>query len=219
MSALQDLLVYSLKGLSLYANEGRKTGVMDQEVNVFTSKGALLHAHERGLRSPTVRFLITRSVELREKLSAKIKPAAGKTSFSHESANFKPETTLDGLTKQGEAVMEHLRAVCVDADIQSLQDILLYGLKGVAAYADHAHILGKSDDSVYAFMHEALAATTRTDLGLNDWVGLVLKCGEVNLKAMELLDAGNTGAYGHPVPTKVTLGAKKARPSSFRDMI
>ena len=211
VSALQDLLVYSLKGLSLYANEGRKTGVVDQEVNVFTSKALFSTLTNVDFDPRRFVSLITMSVELREKLSAKIKPAAGKTSFSHESANFKPETTLDGLTKQGEAVMEHLRAVCVDADIQSLQDILLYGLKGVAAYADHAHILGKSDDSVYAFMHEALAATTRTDLGLNDWVGLVLKCGEVNLKAMELLDAGNTGAYGHPVPTKVTLGAKKGK--------
>jgi len=211
VSALQDLLIYSLKGLSLYANEGRKAGVVDQEVNVFTSKALFSTLTNVDFDPQRFVSLIVRSVELRERLSAKVKPAVNKTSFSHESASFKPETTLDGLTKQGEAVMEHLRAVCVDADIQSLQDILLYGLKGVAAYADHAHILGKSDDSVYAFMHEALAATTRTDLGLNDWVALVLKCGEVNLKAMELLDAGNTGAYGHPVPTKVTLGAKKGK--------
>ncbi len=211
VSALQDLLIYSLKGLSLYANEGRKAGVMDQDVNVFTAKALFSTLTNVDFDPQRFVSLITRSVELREKLSAKIKPAAGKTSFSHESASFKPETTLDGLTKQGEAVMERLRGLCVDADIQSLQDILLYGLKGVAAYADHAHILGKSDDSVYTFMYEALAAMTRTDLGLNDWVGLVLKCGEVNLKAMELLDAGNTGAYGHPVPTKVPLGAKKGK--------
>ena len=69
----------------------------------------------------------------------------------------------------------------------------------------------KSDDSVYAFIHEALAALTRTDLGLNEWVGLVLKCGEINLKAMEILDGANTGTYGHPVPTKVPLGAKKGK--------
>jgi hydroxylamine reductase len=81
----------------------------------------------------------------------------------------------------------------------------------VAAYADHAHILGQKDDRVYAFIHEGLAATLRKDLNLNDWVGLVLKCGEINLRAMELLDAGNTGTYGHPVPTKVPLGAKRGK--------
>jgi hydroxylamine reductase len=81
----------------------------------------------------------------------------------------------------------------------------------VAAYADHAQILGQKDDQVYAFIHEGLAATLRKDLSLNEWLGLVLKCGETNLRAMELLDAGNTGTYGHPVPTKVPLGAKKGK--------
>jgi hydroxylamine reductase len=99
----------------------------------------------------------------------------------------------------------------IDPDILSLQHILIFGIKGVAAYADHAQILSQKDDKVYAFIHEGLAATLRKDLSLNDWVGLVLKCGEINLRAMELLDAGNTGTYGHPVPTKVSLGAKKGK--------
>jgi hydroxylamine reductase len=99
----------------------------------------------------------------------------------------------------------------INPDILSLQQTLIYGLKGLAAYADHARILGQEDDAVYAFIHEGLAATLNKELGLDDWVGLVLKCGEVNLKAMELLDAGNTGTYGHPVPTKVPLGAKAGK--------
>jgi hydroxylamine reductase len=99
----------------------------------------------------------------------------------------------------------------IDPDILSLQHILIFGIKGVAAYADHAQILGQKDDKVYAFIHEGLATTLRKDLSLNDWVGLVLKCGEINLRAMELLDAGNTGTYGHPVPTKVPLGVKKGK--------
>jgi hydroxylamine reductase len=150
--------------------------------------------------------LIHKSAELRDRMKA-----GTKSSFSHDSATFKPETSMEGLVKQGEAVMESKSAICDNADIQSLQDIMLYGLKGVAAYADHAEILGKTDDGIYAFMHEALASLTRTDIGMNEWVALVLKCGEVNLKAMEILDAGNTGTYGHPVPTKVPLGAKKGK--------
>jgi hydroxylamine reductase len=99
----------------------------------------------------------------------------------------------------------------INPDILSLQHTMLFGLKGVAAYADHARILGQEDDKVYSFIHEALAAMLRKDLSLDDWVKLVLKCGEINLRTLELLDAANTGTYGHPVPTKVPLGAKKGK--------
>ena len=84
-------------------------------------------------------------------------------------------------------------------------------MKGVCAYADHAQILGQEDDVVYSFVQEALAKTLDKTLSIDDYLGLVLKCGEVNLKTMELLDAGNTGTYGHPVPTKVPLGHKKGK--------
>jgi hydroxylamine reductase len=96
-------------------------------------------------------------------------------------------------------------------DILSLKHTVLFGIKGVSAYADHAQILGQEDDTVYAYVHEGLAAVQQTDLGLEQWVGLALKCGGAALRAMELLDAGNTGVYGHPVPTKVPLGHKKGK--------
>jgi hydroxylamine reductase len=99
----------------------------------------------------------------------------------------------------------------INPDIMSLKHTLLFGVKGIAAYADHAQILGQEDDKVYAFIHEALAATLSNDLSLNDWIGLILKCGEINLRTMELLDAGNTKTFGHPVPTKVPLGVKKGK--------
>jgi hydroxylamine reductase len=117
---------------------------------------------------------------------------------------------MDGMIKQAEGVGfgPHPGE---DPDIRSLKHTLILGLRGVAAYADHAQILGKSDDAVYAFVHEGLAATLDNTKSLNDWVGLVLKCGEINLKTMEILDAANTGTYGHPVPTKVPLGAKAGK--------
>jgi hydroxylamine reductase len=139
-----------------------------------------------------------------------VKAAKGKVDFQEGPATFKPATNLEGLVKQGEGVGVQSDPT-INPDILSLQQILIYGIKGVAAYADHAQILGQKDDQVYAFLHEGLAATLRKDLTLNDWVELVLKCGEMNLRAMELLDAGNTGAYGHPVPTKVPLGARKGK--------
>ncbi|MDA8422479.1 MAG: hydroxylamine reductase [Nitrospiraceae bacterium] len=211
LSALQDLLIYSLKGLSLYAFEGRKVGVLDQNVNVFTAKALFSTLTNVDFDPQRFEGLIQKSVELREQLKAKIKAAGGKTDLSHGSASFLPETSRENLVKQGRKVVERIPDVAINPDIQSLQDILLFGLKGVAAYADHAQILGKTDDIVYAFMHEALATMTKTEPGLNEWIALVLKCGEVNLKTMEILDAGNTGAYGHPIPTKVPLGAKKGK--------
>jgi hydroxylamine reductase len=211
LSALQDLLIYSLKGLSLYAVEGRKSGVVDQDVNLFMTK-ALFSTLTNVDFDPT-RFeeMIRKSVTLREQLQARVESAGGRSDFAHASASFKPAASVSEMVQQGRRVVERVPDIVVNADIQSLQDILLYGLKGVAAYADHAQILGKTDDTVYAFMAEALAAMTNTERGLNDWVGLVLQCGEVNLKTMEILDAANTGTYGHPVPTKVPLGAKKGK--------
>jgi hydroxylamine reductase len=84
-------------------------------------------------------------------------------------------------------------------------------LRGLAAYTDHAAILGEQDDAVFAYIHETMAALTRKDLGLDDLVATALKCGEVNLKAMELLDSGNTGTYGHPTPTEVPLGHRPGK--------
>ena len=104
-----------------------------------------------------------------------------------------------------------VRGVCgKNEDIQSLQDILVCGLKGIAAYAYHARILGKRDEDVDAFMHEALFKTlTNVDFDLNDHVKLVLKAGEMNLKAMKILDQGNTEYFGNPTPTEVPTGTVK----------
>ncbi|MBU1007427.1 MAG: hydroxylamine reductase [Candidatus Omnitrophica bacterium] len=95
-------------------------------------------------------------------------------------------------------------------DVQSLQDILLFGLKGIAAYAYHARELGAIDKSVDAFMHEALFKTvTNVSFDLNQYLEMVLKCGEINIKVMELLDKAHTQRFGNPVPTEVETGTRK----------
>ncbi len=210
VASLQDLLIYALKRLSLYAVEGRKVGVVDPEVNDFTCKA--LFSTLTNVNFDPDRFvrLISRCVGLRENLKEKVKAAKGKVDFHEGPALFEPAASFEELVKQGEAVGIKSDPA-IDPDILSLQHIVIFGIKGVAAYADHAQILGQKDDKVYAFIHEGLATTLRKDLSLNDWLGMVLKCGEINLRTMELLDAGNTGAFGHPVPTKVPLGAKKGK--------
>jgi hydroxylamine reductase len=210
VAILQDLLIYGLKGLSEYAVEGRKVGIRDREVNVFTVGAMFSTLTNVNFDADRFVRLIQRCVTLRENLKKKVQAAGGKVDFAGGPAALKPAENLEGLLRQGEAVGVQSDP-SIDPDILSLQQILTYGIKGLAAYADHAQILGQEDDAVYAFIHEGLAATLRKDLNLNDWIGLVLKCGEINLRTMELLDAGNTGTYGHPVPTKVLLGAKKGK--------
>jgi len=96
-----------------------------------------------------------------------------------------------------------------DEDIQSLQDTLLFGLKGIAAYAYHARELGAHSEEVDAFMDEALFKTlTNVSFDLNQYLELVLKCGEMNLKTMEMLDKVHTQRFGLPVPTEVDTGTK-----------
>ena len=210
VAALQDLLLHAVKGISLYAAEGRKVGVEDETVNAFTCEA--LFSTLTNVNFDPDRFvgLIRQAVRLRDELKEEVRNAGGRTEFSQHAAGFSPAGTLAEMVAQGETVGVHSDPD-VNPDLLSLKQLLTYGIKGVAAYADHARILGKSDDAVYAFVHEALAATLDKEIGVDSLVGLVLKCGEVNLRTMELLDAGNTDTYGHPVPTTVPLGAKKGR--------
>jgi hydroxylamine reductase len=210
VAALQDLLLHALKGLSLYFVAGQKVGVIDHDVNAFTCEAIFSTLTNVNFDPDRFVQLINRCVVLRDSLKEKVKEAGGDVDFKEDAATFKPETGLDGLVKQGEAVGVKSDPD-VDPDINSLRQVLIYGIKGVAAYADHARILKKEDERVYAFINEGLAATLDKDLTVDNLVGLVLKCGEINLRAMELLDAANTETYGHPVPTKVPLGAKKGK--------
>ncbi|WP_456432614.1 hydroxylamine reductase [Thermosulfuriphilus sp.] len=206
---LQDLLVYALQGLGQVAQEGRKVGVEDRETDVFTCEALFSTLTNVNFDPERIKDYIFRTVELRERLKEKVKAAGSHTDFSGPAA-FVPEKTTEALVKQGEEV-ELRPEKAKDEDIFSLKLTTLYGLKGVAAYAYHAQELGQEDPKVYAFLHEALADLNRDDLSLNDWVGIALKVGEINLRTMELLDAAHTNTYGHPEPTSVPLGHKKGK--------
>jgi hydroxylamine reductase len=208
-AALHDLLTHALKGIALFAVEGRKVGVVDHAADVFTNEA--LFATLTNVDFDEDRFppMIKKAVEYRDALKDKVKAAGGKVDFSEDAATFKLASDKQGMIDQG--LNKGFKADSDNQDIVSLKHTLIFGLRGVAAYADHARILGKENEEIYAFVSEGLAATLNQNLNLNDWVGLVLKCGEINLKTMELLDAANTGVYGHPVPTKVPLGHKSGK--------
>ena len=201
VAALQDLLVHIAKGVSLYAVEARKAGVEAREADLFVVDALFSTVTNVDFDETRLAGLIREGVRVRAALAAKLPGVA----LTDPSTTFVPASDVDDLVAQGDAVglfVDH----AADENVRSLQETAIYGLKGVAAYADHARVLGQTDPAVYAAMHEILAALADSSLGLNDWVGITLRVGEVNLRTMELLDAANTGAYGHPVPTEVPLG-------------
>jgi hydroxylamine reductase len=206
---LQDLLIYTVKGLSQVALEAQKAGIRNRAADRFACEAIFSTLTNVNFDPARLDGLIRTGVRLRDELKAAVK-AAGGTVPEQGPAAFVPAASREELLAQGEKVGIP-SADEIDADIRSLRELLVYGIKGVAAYADHAAILGQEDDAVYQFIYEGMAATLNPSLGVNDLVGLALKCGEINLRAMELLDAGNTGAYGHPVPTVVPLGHKKGK--------
>ncbi len=210
VAALQDLLVYAVKGIAQVAVAGAKVGVNDPTVNAFTCEAIFSTLTNVDFDPARFVTLVNDAVKHREALKAKVQAAGGNTAFGDGPATFTPAADPAGMEAQGETVGVKSDP-SVDPDILSLRELIVYGIKGLAAYADHARILGQEDDAVYAYIYEGLAATLDDSLGADDYVGLALKCGEVNLKAMQLLDAGNTGTYGHPVPTAVPLGPKQGK--------
>ncbi|MDR3629207.1 MAG: hydroxylamine reductase [Desulfocapsaceae bacterium] len=210
VASLQDLLTFAIQGLSVVAHEGRKVGVVDNAIDRFTAEAIFACLTNVDFDPARFQVWINKAYELRQSLKEKVKAAGGPARFEADAASYTPALTLASLEAQG-AQLDLINTLDANEDLRSLKQISLYGLRGLAAYTDHAAILGQQDDTIYAFIHEAMSQLTRKDLGLNDLVGLALKVGSVNLKAMELLDAGNTGTYGHPVPTEVPLGQKKGK--------
>ncbi|MBL4902727.1 MAG: hydroxylamine reductase [Desulfocapsa sp.] len=204
VAGLEDLLTHAVQGLCIVADAGRKVNVVDNAIDIFVCEA--IFACLTNVDFDPIRFedLIRKTVVLREELKAKVEAAGGTIDSTAAALTFTPADSLGDLEEQG-AALNFISTLDANEDLQSLKQITLYGMRGLAAYAEHAAILGQEDDEVYAFVHRAMAALT-TELGLEDLVALALKTGEVNIKAMELLDAGNTGTYGHPIPTEVPLG-------------
>ena len=198
---LQDLLVYKLRELSQLQIQAEKAGLKDEKTSVFTVEALFATLTNVNFDPQAIVAYLRKTEQLRQQLQKQLQ---SKTAY------LTLEPTTEGLIAQGK-----LHGInsdpAINPDLHSLQWLLTYGLKGVAAYTYHAYLLGKQDPKIFAFIHEGLAAPLDKLLGVNEFVALVFKCGEINIRAMELLDAGNTETYGHPVPTKVPLGHKKGK--------
>jgi hydroxylamine reductase len=210
VGALQDLLIYIVKGVAHVAVEGNKHGVSDTSLHRHIAQAVFSTLTNVNFDSDRFVKLINDVVERREKLKKKIALAGGPVEYNEAAVNIIPAASTEGMIKQGSEVGIMMNPD-LNPDIRSLQELLVYGIKGVAAYADHAAILGQEDEAVYKFIAEGLAATLDPSKSADEMMGLLLKCGEINLRAMELLDAGNTGKYGHPAPTSVPLAPKAGK--------
>jgi len=208
VSNLQDLLIHATQGLALYAAEGRKQGIIDETADLFTMEAIFSTLTNVDFDPARFQELINQAVSLRDAMKSKVAAAGGNTEFSEAAATFSPSDTIEGLDAQG-ASLNFIQSLDEDENIRSLKQTLLYGLKGIAAYADHAWVLGQKDDAIAGFLYDALVAMMAKGLSVDDCVAVALKAGEINLRTMEILDAGNTGTYGHPQPTSVPLGHRK----------
>lgn len=215
VAALQDLLVYATEGLGMYAHRARELGVKDHEIDVFVP-GALFSTITNVNFDPG-RFpdLLRRTAELRDKARALYEracAAAGRTPERLDGpAGWVPADDLEGLVRQGEEITVKKRLDTLGAEVTGLQELLTYGLKGMGAYADHAEILGQEEDGVYAFLYRALSFLAGPAPSVDQLVAMNLECGGVNLRVMELLDAGHTSTYGHPQPTRVRIEPVKGK--------
>ncbi len=205
---IEDLLIYALCGMSLFAAEARKKDIVDSDMDRFVMEAIFSTLTNVDFDPERFVPLIKKAVSLREELKTQVAAAGGNTDFDHPAATFTPGDTVEELAEQG-ADLNFIPSLDEDENVRSLKQTLLYGLKGIAAYGDHAAILGQSDPMVAGFIYDALAALLAKGLTVEDCIPVAMKAGETNLKAMELLDSANTGTYGHPVPTSVPLGHRK----------
>lgn len=209
VAALQDLLIYTLKGIAILAPTARKNQLLTDDIDQFTVKAAFATLTNVNFDPQRFVELIHRAASIREKLKAAL-TTQDLTTYNQESVVFTPAKTLKDMITQGQTV--GLKAdVSDNPDIQSLHQIIQFGVKGIAAYTYHAALLGYSDVEVHDFIYKALAATVDASIPMSELVSLALECGKYNLTAMKLLNEGNTSAYGHPVPTQVPLGTKKGK--------
>jgi hydroxylamine reductase len=211
---LQDLLVYLLKGISFWGSRGRGMGVYDDEADLFVAQALFATITNANFDPERHIALIQKAIQLRDSLRVRAQERCNQlhqsncTGTGPDWAGWQPENyEIETLLAKGRTVGV-MADPTLDEDVRSLRELIIYGLRGIAAYVDHAYVLGARDASILAFMQEALDATTNKDFGVKELLGVVQKTGEFGIKAMALLDQANTSRYGNPEPTQVNLGVR-----------
>lgn len=197
---LQDLLIFTLKGLSEIVHKGKFNLADLKEVNHEVMRSLFMTITNANFDGEAIEAQINKMISLRDDLAtnANISNLSEAAAFNVGSK----EEMLEKAVSVGILTTEN-------EDIRSLRELMIYGLKGMAAYAEHALNIGKEDNSIYEFIYKALAATLDDSLSADDLVALVLETGKYGVAAMALLDSANTGKYGSPEISEVNIGVRK----------
>ncbi|MDU1442561.1 MAG: hydroxylamine reductase [Clostridium cochlearium] len=224
----QDLLIYILKGISVYGVKGREVGVINKEVDNFMVESLFSTITNANFDREVFIERIKKGLELRQELKEQVIKAGGNLENSNANKNWLDKMlSFVGLKKEEETKLpdaatwfadnvEEFNAkaekvgvlATKDEDIRSLRELITYGIKGLAAYVEHAHNLNFENEEIHGFMHKALAATLDDTLTVDDLVALTLETGKYGVEGMALLDKANTQTYGNPEITKVNIGVR-----------
>jgi len=206
---LQDLLIFALKGIAVYAKKLKELGAPNRDHAQFVAQGLFATITNANWDDDRFTAMVQDALNRRDQLKSTFLAV-----YKEKKGQDFDGPLPDAATWTGDAAAfaEKAKSVGILAteneDVRSLRELLIIGLKGVAAYADHAAILGYQKDEINDFMIEALASTTK-DLSVDEMVGLVMKCGETAVTTMALLDEANTTTYGHPEISEVNIGVGK----------
>ncbi|HNW89615.1 MAG TPA: hydroxylamine reductase [Bacteroidales bacterium] len=202
---LQDMLIHILKGISLYSTEARKAGFTDNKLDRFVIESLFTTITNANFDKDAFYARIRKALEWREQIkNVCLSKGVDVSNITHDAAVWsgvsneefdKKSTTIGTLSYP-------------DEDIRSLVHLVLFGLKGMAAYAEHASNLGFENEELHTFIQHALAEITRDDLDANYLVSMVMECGKNGVNVMALLDGANTSRYGNPEITKVDIGVR-----------
>ena len=200
---MQDLLVYVAKGVSVYAELARQNDVAVDEADKYVFDAMFITITNANFDHAAIVAKIKQGFEVRENVKSLL--AAKGVALPAELHDC---ATWAGVEDEFEGKAALIGILSIEnEDLRSLKELLTYGIKGMAAYAEHAFNLGHKDDSVFEFMHRGLVATTQ-ELSVDELVGLVLECGKFGVNVMALLDNANTEQYGNPELTEVNLGVR-----------
>ncbi|HOY39816.1 MAG: hydroxylamine reductase [Bacteroidales bacterium] len=201
---MQDLLIYVTKGISIYATIAREKGIENHEVNKFVFDALFMTITNANFDKAAIIAKIKKGFEIRDLIKAEILKAGIKLPENMHSST--------GWFSTDEAEMEHKNKLVGvlsigNEDIRSLKELLTYGIKGMAAYAEHAFNLGYENPGVFAFMQKGLVATTE-EKTVPELIDLVMECGKFGVDVMALLDKANTETFGNPEITEVNIGVR-----------
>ncbi|AKB61356.1 hydroxylamine reductase [Methanosarcina mazei] len=200
VSDLQDRLLYVLKSVSYYNLKARELGLNEETADKIVLDAFFATLTNTNFDKQAIESYIKKGFEIRDSIKAKL-PAG--ILPAEENLPDVAKVTSENITGMDVAVHS-----TQNEDVRSLRELLTYGMKGMAAYAHHAYILGYKDEEIFKFIEKGLVATTDDTIGVDDLIGLVLECGQKGVSVLALLDKANIETYGSPEPTAVNIGVR-----------